>query len=151
MSHPRWAPGLVTATLAVAVLADVGYAAPASAADVSCASISLDGTPAVGAPVTASVSSGGSADGVRFTWSGIGFGRPVQGATFTARYDVVGAPVHLSVRGGSGATRVRAECTLDPVDWGHLARPAAPEVTGRTELGGILHATPDSGSWSRPW
>jgi hypothetical protein len=145
MSHPRWAPGLVTATLAVAVLADVGYAAPASAADVSCASISLDGTPAVGAPVTATVSSGGPVEGVRFTWSGTGFGRPVQGDTFTARYDVVGAPVHLSVRGGSGATRVRAECDLDPVDWGHIARPAAPEVTGHPALGGTLHARPGTG------
>ncbi len=144
MSHPtRWATGLVTVTLAITGSAEVALAAPASAADGSCASVSVDGSPAVGVPLTASVE-GGSA-GARFTWSGAGFGKPVQGSRFTASDHLVGSPVHLSVRSGAGASGVRAECDLDPVGWGHIARPAAPEVTGRPELGGTLHARPGTG------
>ncbi|GAA4737987.1 hypothetical protein GCM10023350_22590 [Nocardioides endophyticus] len=143
----RWVSGLVTATLTLSGLAQLGLAAPASAAGGGpCAydgpgSVSLDGAPAVGAPVTATVV-GAGAGRARYTWSGTGFGGPVHGATFTARPDVVGAPVHLAVQvRTTGGRTFAASCDLARVGWGHLARPEAPTVTGRPIIGGTLHAT----------
>jgi hypothetical protein len=143
----RWVSGLVTATLTLSGFAQLGLAAPASAADGGpCSydgvgSVSLHGSPAVGAPVTATVV-GAGAGRARFTWSGTGFGGPVHGATFTARPDVVGAPVHLAVQvRTTGGRTFAASCDLARVGWGHLARPVAPTVTGRPIIGGTLHAT----------
>jgi hypothetical protein len=152
MSHrSRWTSGLVTVTLALSGLLQAGLAAPASAAPAGpcsydgAGSISLEGSPAVGAPVTATVV--GRPGQARFTWSGTGFGESEHGATFTARPDVVGAPVRLDVqvRDGGGRT-FRATCDLDRVGWGSLARPAAPVVAGAPVAGGTLHASAGAGT-----
>jgi hypothetical protein len=150
LRRSRWAAGLVTATFALSGLAQLGLAAPASAADGGpCSydgpgSVSLEGAPEVGAPVTATVV-GAGAGRARYTWSGTGFGGPVHGPTFTARPDVVGAPVHLAVQvRTTGGRTFAASCDLNRVDWGHLARPAAPTVTGRPIIGGTLHAASSS-------
>jgi hypothetical protein len=139
--------GVFTASLALSGFAQLGLAGPGSAADGGpCSydgpgSVSLDGAPAVGAPVTATVV-GAGAGRARYTWSGTGFGGPAHGPTFTARPDVVGAPVHLAVQvRTTGGRTFAASCDLGRVDWGHLARPAAPTVTGRPIIGGTLHAT----------
>ena len=143
----RLAAGLVTAALALSGLAQLGLAAPASAADsgpcsyAGAGSVALDGAPAVGTPITATVAGAGTGR-ARYTWSGTGFGGPVHGATFTARPDVVGAPVHLAVQvRTTGGRTFAASCDLARVAWGHLARPAAPTVTGDPVIGGVLHAS----------
>jgi len=143
----RWAAGLFTATLTLSGLTQLALAAPASAADGGpcsydgAGSVALDGTSAVGAPVTATVV-GAGAGRARYTWSGTGFGGPVHGATFVARPDVVGAAVHLAVQvRTTGGRTFAASCDLPRVDWGHLARPVAPTVAGDPVLGGTLHAS----------
>ncbi|GAA4699328.1 hypothetical protein [Nocardioides conyzicola] len=147
LRRSRWAAGLVTATLALSGLTQLGLAAPASAADGPCSydgagSVDLDGSPAVGAPVTATVVGAGAGQ-TRYTWSGTGFGAPVHGSTLTARPDVVGAPVHLAVQvRGAGGRTFAASCDFPRVAWGHLAKPAAPKVIGALVLGETLHAAP---------
>jgi len=146
----RWAAGLVTATLALSGFAQVGLAAPASAAEGPCSyagegSVSLDGTPVVGAPVSATVT--GVAGRPRFVWSGTGVGKAVAGPTFTARPDVVGARLHLSVQVRSGSGRsFAASCDFPRIGWGHLDRPPAPTVTGDPVPGETLHAGADPGA-----
>lgn len=146
----RWAAGLVTTTLALSGFTQLGLAAPASAAEGPCSydgvgSVALDGGPAVGTPVTATVV-GAAAGRTSYTWSGTGFGGAVHGPTLTARPDVVGAPVHLAVQvRGAGGRTFAASCDFDRVAWGHLAKPAAPKVTGSPVLGGTLHAAPGAG------
>ena len=147
MSHrSRWTAGLATATLALSGLAQLGLAGPAAAVAAGpCSSngvgtVLLDGTPAVGAPVTATVT--GNEGRARYAWSGTGLGAPVHGPTFTARPDVVGAPMRLTVQvRGAGGRSFTASCDFDRVGWGHLARPAAPDLTGSPVLGGTLRAS----------
>jgi hypothetical protein len=145
----RWAACLVAATIAVSGLAQLGRAAPAAAADGGpcsydgAGSVSFDGDPAVGAPVTATVV--GGAGRASYTWSGTGFGKQVHGPTLTARPDVVGAPVHLAVQvRDTGGRTFAARCDFARVDWGHLARPTAPTVAGDPVVGATLHASASS-------
>jgi len=143
----RFAAGLVTAALGLSGLAQLGLAAPSSAAEggpcsyAGSGSVVFDGDPVVGAPVTATIV-GGGAGRASYTWSGAGFGKQVHGPTLTARPDVVGAPVHLSVQvRGAGGRTFAASCDFARVDWGRLARPEAPTVIGDPAIGGTLHAS----------
>jgi hypothetical protein len=147
LHRSRRVAGLVTATLALSGLAQLGLAAPASAADGGpcsydgAGSVTFDGAPAVDAPVTAAIVGAGAGQ-ASFTWSGTGFGKQVHGPTLTARPDVVGAPVHLTVQvRTTGGRTFAASCDFARVDWGHLARPAAPTVTGDPLIGETLHAS----------